>query len=645
MFIDKKQRDSYYAQLQFINGIKFTPREIDIISCIISGRTSYKEISSILPISIKTVETNKNNIKNKLRNATSDNIRHFVEISDGYTLIKNHYNYLSNDFIFKKLLTTQKRKSNSPVIFYISKKEKKYFLDSELENYFRAAGIELTINYFDTIGKNILLSDLQHYSKAFIFGIAALNEINILDNDNIILILNKKLPHMFDTEKLEKGKDNVVALYADFYLGIRKIFEILGFNINTPGTLESFTLSNRIQNTIVDDNKTSLFMPVAKKSKRRYLIFLIIYILLFYLFSILSKNGMGFIARDPILWNLPYIPENLIKREKLSNTITTQLRATKKGHDKKIIGLYGVGGAGKTYLALDTVYKLKRDYTFAAWFSSDNITKLKADFLQLGLDLEIIDENMEESCKIRLIKDWMQKQKVILVFDNALNMDLIKNFIPPKADVIVTSRNYNIPNPIRVDVMTEEEAISLLQSMQHDIGDSEDIKKLIGASGRIPLALAQASAYMYSNKVTASDYLELLSKEYITIMSSTDMPPSHRHDNVNATLEVIFNKISKEAKAVELLNISAFCSSVNIPKIFLQQYLYGNLSTSSRTEFNKVATTLRRYSLIDIHQKTISLHNLTQDWLRAKLSKEEKQLLLQKALFTIETIYPKTQNM
>ncbi len=56
---------SYTAELETINGIHFTSRELDIIACIIGGRAA-KKIASFLLISHKTVAVHIRNIMAKL---------------------------------------------------------------------------------------------------------------------------------------------------------------------------------------------------------------------------------------------------------------------------------------------------------------------------------------------------------------------------------------------------------------------------------------------------------------------------------------------------------------------------------------------------------------------------------------------------
>lgn len=80
-------------QLESIGGIEFTHREIDIIACILSGKTA-KSIAAFLSISPKTVENHIRNIMLKLGCRTQENIIDFIEKSNKFIAIKKHYDNL-----------------------------------------------------------------------------------------------------------------------------------------------------------------------------------------------------------------------------------------------------------------------------------------------------------------------------------------------------------------------------------------------------------------------------------------------------------------------------------------------------------------------------------------------------------------------
>lgn len=89
----------HHSHLKTIKGIEFTTREIDVIACILNGRTAQKTIASFLTtpsrtVSPRTVETHLRNIIRKLGCGTQSGIIEFIEKSDKRSLLRDHYEYL-----------------------------------------------------------------------------------------------------------------------------------------------------------------------------------------------------------------------------------------------------------------------------------------------------------------------------------------------------------------------------------------------------------------------------------------------------------------------------------------------------------------------------------------------------------------------
>jgi len=96
-------KELYDNALKEINGFTFTPREIDVIACILHNRGE-KKIAFILGISPNTVNTHVYNIMNKLGYNSRESIIDFIEISKKLIYIKKYYFYLLESRLFKKYM-------------------------------------------------------------------------------------------------------------------------------------------------------------------------------------------------------------------------------------------------------------------------------------------------------------------------------------------------------------------------------------------------------------------------------------------------------------------------------------------------------------------------------------------------------------
>lgn len=149
----KVQHDLFWyatntLQLEAIGGVEFTQREVDIIACILSGKSA-KKIAAFLSISPKTVENHIRNIMLKLGCRTQENIIDFVERSNKFISIKRHYSNLLLQSFFEQELRkiaelVENYTSNCVVAYAIDCKEYANFV-TRFSNHLKICGINAVI--------------------------------------------------------------------------------------------------------------------------------------------------------------------------------------------------------------------------------------------------------------------------------------------------------------------------------------------------------------------------------------------------------------------------------------------------------------------------------------------------------------------
>lgn len=201
VFLTKTEEQEYYKDkalvLHKITGVHFTNREIDIISCRLSGRTTSDEIASFLHIESKTVEAHKNNYKNKLG---GKNIRDLIENSHDRDKIKSsldsHYSrVLAQDHYFSQIIHSLKNKIK-PLkirIYYLQDQYSNYLIGDEhrklpgkLVNYLKL--IECSVDTYSvatiTVTKNQLDIDDNVSNTDFVIFVLSEAFINFLNTKN-----------------------------------------------------------------------------------------------------------------------------------------------------------------------------------------------------------------------------------------------------------------------------------------------------------------------------------------------------------------------------------------------------------------------------------------------------------------------------
>src|SRR5258708_33297833 len=98
-----RPQEIYLRDLEMINGIRFTPREIDIAAFLQNGKTT-KTIAFFLGISAKTVENVKSNLMQKLGSSSREGIIDFIEKAGKFSLLKEYYQSLLVYIAFEQKL-------------------------------------------------------------------------------------------------------------------------------------------------------------------------------------------------------------------------------------------------------------------------------------------------------------------------------------------------------------------------------------------------------------------------------------------------------------------------------------------------------------------------------------------------------------
>ncbi|MBA3814901.1 MAG: hypothetical protein H0X26_10585, partial [Alphaproteobacteria bacterium] len=137
----------YLAHLKIIDGIPFTPREIDVIACLVHVRGTGK-IASLLNISKDTVFTYIKRVKEKLKCNSRDSIVDFIEKSRHHSIIRKYYLTLTSYAAFEKSLKACSKQTKNPLlslIVYCNDQQCRQVFEYHLNAHLKLAGIEVEV--------------------------------------------------------------------------------------------------------------------------------------------------------------------------------------------------------------------------------------------------------------------------------------------------------------------------------------------------------------------------------------------------------------------------------------------------------------------------------------------------------------------
>lgn len=306
----------------------------------------------------------------------------------------------------------------------------------------------------------------------------------------------------------------------------------------------------------------------------------------------------------------------------------------------------GLGGVGKTQLALEYGYRFGGNYSDAVWFiAADGPTSIYNSFFEFAMRMGI---HLSQKCKIgdlqAAIRNWLIcHDEWLLIVDNLESFDDIEPYLPniPKGHFIITTRNVHIDMGVRysIDVFTEIEAINFIRNRIYGLGDKKEYDfddfeimapELVKRLGNLPLALEQAGAYISMTKCSISEYLKLL-EEYGLDMFKEDEEyslPSYYEKVVNTTWNISISNIADDG-AKQLFYLCSYMDSERIPVDFFVQ-TRDKLSKPLCDELrdgrlkNRIVTELRNYSLTSGNAEYINIHRLVQEVVRNELGDDEK---------------------
>lgn len=356
------------------------------------------------------------------------------------------------------------------------------------------------------------------------------------------------------------------------------------------------------------------------------------------------------------IWNVPHLRNpNFTGREAELAELRRSLLAGETAALVQTQAITGLGGVGKTQLAVEYAYRNGANYDIVWWVRSEVSTTLASDYASLAAKLDLPEKNAtEQRVIVEAVKEWLrQNQGWLLIFDNAVDAPSVSEYIPRGyvGHIIVTSRNPNwkgLAKSLSVNPLPLEEAIQFLLK-RTDQQDEATAKTLAEELGRLPLALEQASAYMETSGCTLAHYLKLFKGRQRDIIQrgkpSTEYPAT-----IATTWSLSFQNVEREnPAAAELLRLCAFFAPDDIPLKMLTDGADELLESLAATITNdllldEALMALRKYSLVEVDNETLTIHRLVQAVIRYTMDEAAFKQWAGVAVHVVNASFPVESN-
>ncbi|KKA23726.1 kinesin light chain 1, partial [Rasamsonia emersonii CBS 393.64] len=373
--------------------------------------------------------------------------------------------------------------------------------------------------------------------------------------------------------------------------------------------------------------------------------------------------------RQEACWSVPFVRNpKFVGREQQLDELERRLFV--EGSCTKI-AIFGLGGVGKTQIALELAYRTRaqRPDCSVFWVPSTTVESFQQAYLDIGRKLCLPQAEKQNDNIKKIVQEYLSQDSAgrwLLIYDNADDLDLwfkntdgtnepaLINYVPTSSQgsIIFTTRDrkaavkFAAQNLVGVGEMDEQIATQMLSKSLIDqrlLNDHRTTLDLLEQLTFLPLAIAQAAAYINENGISLSEYLSLLKdKEHRIIeILSEDFEDDGRYRNIKnpiaSTWLISFEQIRRrDPLAAEYLSFMACIDPRAVPQSLLPP-------AKSKKRMIEAIGTLSAYSFITKRpaDSSLDLHRLvhlaTRNWLQMENSLSK---WVAKAIVRLDEVFP-----
>ncbi|KAG4439420.1 hypothetical protein IFR05_005113 [Cadophora sp. M221] len=383
--------------------------------------------------------------------------------------------------------------------------------------------------------------------------------------------------------------------------------------------------------------------------------------------------------------NLTSFPEatQFVAREKELSKIHELLQ---DHSSRACVILHGLGGMGKTQLAITYARRHKEKYTAIFWMNANDEDSLKLSFRDVAQQvlrhhsstsvLSGVDQDKDLDQVVSVVKGWLdlpQNARWLMIYDNFDNPKTsgnpdnsavdIRQFLPRSdhGSIIITTRSSQVRQGIRIHVQKlpdVREGLEIVSNMsgRKGIENDPDAIALVKELDGLPLALSTAGVYLEHVTTSFSDYLRLYKTSWLKLQTTSPLLDSYEDRTLHTTWQITFDRIQQQNTAsAKLLKLWAY---------FDRQDLWFDLLwhansiddewiqklTKDELNFNEAIALLCTFGLVDpnrspqqqVGARGYSVHSCVHSWIVFVLNKEWDEGLARLALTCVASQVPDT---
>lgn len=264
---------------------------------------------------------------------------------------------------------------------------------------------------------------------------------------------------------------------------------------------------------------------------------------------------------------------------------------TGEAQTSRVFSLCGMGGVGKTDLAIEYAYTRQDAFGAVFWLEAGGVSQLISDFagISIKLGLESPEEAQDLESSRAIVKAWLNSPSKtpnrtgdpgqsnyswLLIFDNADTLDIIADYIPyyGNGSILITSRDpfakthfFSNGQGIDLEPLPTGDAAYLLQRLTKGTDETPDREehqasvKVATQLDGLPLAMTQMAGFIRRRHLTISEYVELYASDtrYADVRTVGNPMQDNRYGHTLATtysFEGLGNHSTRLLKSLAFMN-------------------------------------------------------------------------------------------
>ncbi|WP_164737914.1 tetratricopeptide repeat protein [Streptomyces luteoverticillatus] len=279
-----------------------------------------------------------------------------------------------------------------------------------------------------------------------------------------------------------------------------------------------------------------------------------------------------------------------------------------------IQAVHGLGGIGKSALAVHWAVSRAADYNPIWWIAADSPAAIDAGLAALAVALQ---PAMSGVLEVQELRGWAVRwlaahDQWLVILDNVSNPGDVEPLLAnaPTGRYLITSRRatgwHGIAEQIRLDVLDHAEAVDLIARIlthrgPHDLDGAGDLCTELGC---LPLAIEQAAAYCAEAGATPRRYLALLA-DYPVTMYNVTAEGGDAERTIARIWHVTLDRLASVPFAEHFLRILAWYAPDGIPLSLLN-------GLAEPPAILHAIGRLAAYSMLTVDGETLAVHRLVQ---------------------------------